>query len=147
MGPASDGQRGQRGRLRGVPRSAFVDVRPRICGPPMKTLVAGCAALWDLIGGADKVPEPGSVGSLQAGPGVFGQWLPGGAAPTVALAMAVGGCQVALWHPLPNRERGELAFRYAASDVDLSRCPPAPWAGHCVVLRTETEALLWSSQT
>lgn len=113
----------------------------------MTTLVAGCAALWDLIAGADEVPAPGSVGWLQAGPGVFGQWLPGGAAPTVALAMAAGGCQVALWHPLPDRERDEFAFRFAASEIDLSRCPRAPWAGHCVVIRTGTEALLWSSQT
>lgn len=113
----------------------------------MTTLVAGCAALWDLIGGADEVPASGSVAWLQGGPGVFGQWLPGGAAPTVALAMAVRGRQVALWHPLPNRERDDFAFRFAASGVDLSRCPPAPWAGHCVVIRTDTKALLWSSQT
>lgn len=113
----------------------------------MTTLIAGCAALWDLIARADQLPPSGSVGLLEAGPGAVGRWLPGGAAPTVALAMASEGAQVALWHPLPGPQRIDATLRLAAAGVDLSRCPAAQWAGHCVVIRTSEEAWLWSSQT
>jgi ADP-ribosylglycohydrolase/sugar/nucleoside kinase (ribokinase family) len=113
----------------------------------MTTLIAGCAALWDLIAEGDDVPAPGSVGILRAGPGSVGEWLPGGAAPTVALAMAVEGCAVALWHPMPTAQRDDATLRLASAGVDLSRCPAVEWAGHCVVIRSSADGFLWSSVT
>jgi hypothetical protein len=90
----------------------------------MTTLVAGCAALYDLLGSIDtSAAADGRIGVLTAGPARDGTWLPGGSAPTVALAMAERGASVALWHPLPRSEADPTRTRLAAAGVDVFPSP------------------------
>jgi ADP-ribosylglycohydrolase/sugar/nucleoside kinase (ribokinase family) len=111
----------------------------------MRSLVVGQAALWDLIAAVDTANPSHEVGRITDGPARMGTWLPGGAAPTVALAMARNGSDVALWHPIPDLENSELAVDLASAGVDLSRCSAKGPAARCIVVRNGEEALMWSS--
>jgi ADP-ribosylglycohydrolase/sugar/nucleoside kinase (ribokinase family) len=109
------------------------------------TLVVGNAALHDLIATADTATPGSSIGKLWAGPGSRGRWLPGGAGPTVALAMAARGSTVALWHPLPKVDLEGPFLRLALAGVDVSRCPRIDEATCCVLIRSGDEVTAWSS--
>jgi sugar/nucleoside kinase (ribokinase family) len=110
-------------------------------------LVAGNAALYDLIVEAETIPRPPAIGTLTGGPGLSGEWSPGGSAPSIALAVARAGMPVALWHPLPTGGAGSLALsNLRAVGIDLSRCPRVELPpGRCIIVRTDTDALAWSS--
>lgn len=111
----------------------------------MTLLVAGNAAMLDLILQADGRPASAEVGVLKPSPGASGQWLPGGAAFTIALAARRHGAAVAVWHPLPtNADDVELALRRAG--IDLSRAPRiAVEAGRCVLVDLGEGRTAWST--
>jgi ADP-ribosylglycohydrolase/sugar/nucleoside kinase (ribokinase family) len=111
----------------------------------MTILVAGSAALHDLIATADEPAPRSTIGVLRDGPGARGQWLPGGSAPTVALAIAAQGLSVALWHPLPSAAADDVGLRLASANIDLSRCPKVEVSAYCVLIRLGEEASAWSS--
>jgi ADP-ribosylglycohydrolase/sugar/nucleoside kinase (ribokinase family) len=112
----------------------------------MTILVAGCAALHDLIATADEPAPRSTIGVLRDGPGARGRWLPGGSAPTVALAIAAQGLPVALWHPLPNDVADDFGLSLAGTGIDLSRCPNVETSAYCVLIRVGEEASAWSSR-
>jgi ADP-ribosylglycohydrolase/sugar/nucleoside kinase (ribokinase family) len=113
----------------------------------MTLLVAGNAAVLDLVLQTHARPGSAEVGTLSASPGAVGRWLPGGAAFTVALAARRQGLPVAVWHPLPADPAAEgiiLALRSAG--IDLSRAPRMDVAaGRCVLVQTGEGRLAWSS--
>ena len=113
----------------------------------MITLVAGCAALYDLVGSvADAPADRGAVGDLTDGPAAVGRWLPAGSALTVALAMAGREVDVALWHPLPRSSEDGARARLAAARIDVTRSPVAADPARCIVLRRRQGALSWSGR-
>jgi sugar/nucleoside kinase (ribokinase family) len=113
--------------------------------PTARTLVAGCAALYDLIGRIDGRGEEGAVGILTGGPAQDGRWLPGGAAPTVAMAMAKVGAVVGLWHPLPRDPLDSTRWRLESAGVTIIGSPCDAEPSRCIVLRDGARALAWSS--
>ena len=110
-------------------------------------LVAGNAALSDLIVHVDRLPSSASVGRIIGGPGGDGRWLPGGSALTVALAARETGVPVVLWHPLPEVATAGIdlsALRRAG--VELGRCPlVADPPGRCLIVEAADERLCWST--
>lgn len=110
----------------------------------MTLLVAGSAAMFDLILSVDRIPGSSEVGVLQSD---AGGWMPGGSAFTIALAMRRQGLGVAVWHPLSDEpEALATAARLRQEGIDLSRCPlvAAP-AARCVMVHAPAERLAWSS--
>jgi ADP-ribosylglycohydrolase/sugar/nucleoside kinase (ribokinase family) len=107
----------------------------------MTVLVAGAAALYDLICGTDGVPDASSVGVIQPGPGADRTWLPGGAAPTIALVLRLQGLPTALFHPLPADDA--MVRRLRRAGVDVSRAPQGP-AAQCVIMQGPDGRLAWS---
>lgn len=112
--------------------------------PAVTTLVAGCAALLDLLGAIDGVAS-GTIAELTAGPALEGRWLPGGAAPTVALAMAAQHVPVALWHPLPRRDVEGALVALRRAGVHLSRAPRDDRAARCILLQAPEGSAGWSA--
>ncbi|HEX5466029.1 MAG TPA: PfkB family carbohydrate kinase [Candidatus Limnocylindrales bacterium] len=110
----------------------------------MTTLVGGCAALHDLLGTVDSVAGF-PISRLEAGPALEGRWLPGGAAPTVALAMAAGGARVALWHPLPRSDAEGALVALQSAGIDLSRAPRDERAARCILLQAPGGSAGWSA--
>ena len=113
----------------------------------MTLLVAGNAAVLDLILHTDGQPASAEVGVLEPSPGASGQWLPGGAAFTIALAARRQGARVAIWHPLPADAAadGVIASLHRAG-VDLSRAPRLQIdSGRCVLVRTGQGRAAWST--
>ena len=111
----------------------------------MTVLVAGAAAVYDLIctaRGGRALPGRSEVGALAACPGADGAWLPGGAAPTIALVLAAQGCAVALFHPL-SAGSDSVRRRLGRAGIDLSRAPTADPA-RCVIMQTQDGRLAWS---
>lgn len=110
----------------------------------MTVLVAGAAALSDLICTADGLPGASEVGALGNSPGAAGAFLPGGAAPTIALTLRRLGCRVALFHPLPADGTGGLARRrLRQAGIDLAHAPTGP-AAACILLQLPGGRLAWS---
>jgi ADP-ribosylglycohydrolase/sugar/nucleoside kinase (ribokinase family) len=109
------------------------------------TLVAGCAAQYDLIGRVEGRADPASVAELVDGPAIEGRWVPGGAGPTVALAMAARGSDVALWYPISANALDESRRRLADAGIGLTDVPVRRGAARCIVIRHGQEMLAWSS--
>ncbi len=109
----------------------------------MTVLVAGAAALFDLICTADGVPGASSVGVLGNSPGAAGSLLPGGAALTIALIVRRLGSAVALFHPLPAGGAGSPVRRLRRAGIDLSHAPEGP-AAICILLNLPDGRLAWS---
>jgi ADP-ribosylglycohydrolase len=107
--------------------------------------VAGCAALYDLLGRAADEINPAAIGELVDGPVLDGRWLPGGAAPTVALSMTATGAEVGLWHPLSGSALDPTRWNLEAAGIDVSRSPTEDHPARCVMLRVGTDARAWSS--
>ena len=113
----------------------------------MTVLVAGNAAVLDLILQGDRIPGDSEVGVLARNGSASGQWFPGGAAFTVALWMRMQGVQVALWHPLPSDEAAETVIaQLKRAGVDLARSPGvAQSCARCVMVGTQERRLAWST--
>ena len=110
----------------------------------MTVLVAGAAALFDLICTADGLPGPSSVGVLGNSPGSAGMFLPGGAALTIALTMRRLGSSVCLFHPLPADGTGsQVRRRLRRAGIDLAHVPAGP-AATCILLQLPSTRLAWS---
>jgi ADP-ribosylglycohydrolase/sugar/nucleoside kinase (ribokinase family) len=108
-------------------------------------LVAGSAALLDLILQVDRFPGPSEVAHLLPDSEI--QWLPGGCAITIALAAAHQGVRVRLWHPLPAGD--DLAYSLAQlrqAGVDLGACPRflGP-PGRCVMVYGGHQRAAWTN--
>src|SRR5260370_41151429 len=71
-------------------------------------LVAGSAALLDLILQVDRFPGPSEAANLL--PGSNALWMHGGCAITISLAAIPQGVQVRLWHPLPEDADSEFCL-------------------------------------
>ena len=113
----------------------------------MTVLVAGNAAILDLILQGDRIPGDSAVGVLARNPSASGQWFPGGAAFTVALSMRMQGLQVALWHPLSSDGEIETVIaRLTRAGVDLARSPSVGEScARCVMVGTTERRLAWST--
>ena len=113
----------------------------------MTVLVAGNAAVLDLILHGNRAPGDSEVGVMARNPSATGQWFPGGAAFTVALAMRMQGIQVALWHPLASDEATEAVIaRLNLAGVDLAHSPSvAESCARCVMVATKERRLAWST--
>lgn len=114
----------------------------------MTILVAGNAALLDLLGVADGIPGSSEVGLLVDGPLTHGQPTPGGATFIAACVLAELGHSVRVWHPLPVGPVNGFPFaRLARANVDLGHCPsvqaPVPC---CVLVETPAGRVAWSSR-
>jgi ADP-ribosylglycohydrolase/sugar/nucleoside kinase (ribokinase family) len=110
----------------------------------MTILVAGAAAVFDLICTADARPGPSAVGVLGESPGTQGTLLPGGAALTIALRLRGLGHGVALFHPLPvDGAGGPVRRRLLRAGIDLSHAP-AGAAAVCILLDLPEGRLAWS---
>lgn len=114
----------------------------------MKVLVAGAAAMFDLILSADRKPGASEVGILHPSPGAAGVWSPGGAAFTIALAIRRQGLAVALWHTLAiEPDIARVVRRLEQAGIDLSACPRvAGHAARCVLVQSGAERLAWSAE-
>ncbi|MCQ9156425.1 PfkB family carbohydrate kinase [Acidomonas methanolica] len=117
----------------------------------MTLLVAGNAALFDLILAVRGRPGMSEVGVLGGSPSALRDWLPGGTAPTIALTLALsarygrqGG--VRLWHPYPCDEEADAALSIIArAGVDVShlpRCDGSP--ARCVLIYDDAGRMAWS---
>ena len=108
-------------------------------------LVAGSAALLDLILQVDRFPGPSEVAQLL--PRSEPRWLPGGCAITIALAAAQQGVRVRLWHPLPTQD--DPAYSLAPlreAGIDLAACPRFSGPpGRCVLVYAEHQRAAWST--
>jgi sugar/nucleoside kinase (ribokinase family) len=82
---------------------------------------------------------------MLGGPAATGRWLPGGAAPTVALAAAHAGARVRLWHPRPASAFDPAFRNLVRAGVDVSMAPLGGEAARCLVLRSADRNWLWSS--
>jgi ADP-ribosylglycohydrolase/sugar/nucleoside kinase (ribokinase family) len=110
----------------------------------MTVLVAGAAAVFDLVCTAGARPGPSSVGVLGESPGARGVLLPGGAALTIALTLRRLGRAAALFHPLPVDDAGgKVRRRLIRAGVDLSHAP-AGAAAACILLESPDGRLAWS---
>lgn len=108
-------------------------------------LVAGSAALLDLILQVDRFPGPSEVAQLS--PDSETQWLPGGCAITIALAAAHQGLQVRLWHPLPAGDDNAYSLdQLRQAGVDLSACPRFDGPpGRCVMVYGGHQRAAWTN--
>ena len=114
----------------------------------MTLLIAGNAATHDLLLSSAQSPGASEVAKLDLTPGAQGEWLPGGAALTMALAARAQGTSVRLWHPLPALgDNDELLARLADVGVDFSGSPRvAPGASaRCVIVYSGEQRLAWSA--
>jgi ADP-ribosylglycohydrolase/sugar/nucleoside kinase (ribokinase family) len=110
----------------------------------MTILVAGAAAIFDLICTADGLPGSSSVGVLGNSPGAARKFVPGGAALTIALTLRRLGSAVALFHPLPAYGAGSLVRRrLRRAGIDLAHVPAGP-AATCILLQLPGGRLAWS---
>ncbi len=110
-------------------------------------LVAGSAALADLIAQVDRVPAAHEVAQLLPSPAAEGRWLPGGTAPVVALAAAAAGASVRLWHPLPASPTAAAdVSQLQRAGIDLGGCPTTTGLARCILLTAADsgERLCWS---
>ncbi len=110
-------------------------------------LVAGSAALSDLIAAVDRVPAAHEVAQLLPSPAAEGRWLPGGTAPTVALAAAAV-ANVRLWHPLPASHAGPADVgQLRRAGIDLDSCPTVTGLARCILVTVPSsgERLCWSA--
>src|ERR1700692_2497986 len=90
----------------------------------MSLLVAGNAAIFDLLLRVDRIPSSSEVASLIENPRSRGEWLPGGAAMTLALAECAPGVAVKLWHPYPRDVESQSALgRLDGAGVDCASVP------------------------
>ncbi|MFT3820781.1 MAG: PfkB family carbohydrate kinase [Rubrivivax sp.] len=114
----------------------------------MTLLVAGSAAMLDLLLAADRVPASSEVASLAPNPCTRGEWLPGGAALTIALATRAEGLPTRLWHPLPALGSTEISLdRLERAGVDLSFAPRvADGPARCVMVYAGDQRLAWSTR-
>jgi ADP-ribosylglycohydrolase/sugar/nucleoside kinase (ribokinase family) len=110
---------------------------------PPTILVAGSAALLDLILHVDRFPGPSEVANLLAN--ADGRWLPGGCAMTIALAATQQGVKVRLWHPLPQDSICPLS-RLRRAGIDLTACPrfSGP-VGRCVLVYAGQQRASWTT--
>jgi ADP-ribosylglycohydrolase/sugar/nucleoside kinase (ribokinase family) len=113
----------------------------------MTLLVAGNAAVLDLILRTDELPADTAVGVLAPTPGASGKWLPGGAAFTIALSARQQGVPVALWHPLPSDEAADPVIAgLRRAGIDLSRAPRLKAeSGRCVLMSIGDRRAAWST--
>ncbi|MFC4253994.1 hypothetical protein GRI97_01085 [Altererythrobacter xixiisoli] len=87
----------------------------------MTILVAGNAALLDLVGVADRLP---ALHGNAIPPAARADWARGGAALIAALRMVRYGHDVRLWHPVPRDDRATAMFAdLADAGVDTRLCP------------------------
>jgi ADP-ribosylglycohydrolase/sugar/nucleoside kinase (ribokinase family) len=114
----------------------------------MTVLVAGNAALLDLIMTGDRVPGRAEVASLLDGPGRQGAWRPGGAALAAALAIREQGMAVRLWHPLPKGPAaGADIALLGRQGVELDHCPRSNVEpARCLMVNAGEARLAWSDQ-
>ncbi|MCX5494009.1 PfkB family carbohydrate kinase [Kaistia dalseonensis] len=114
----------------------------------MTILVAGSAAMFDLIFAADRHPGSSEVAVLYPNPSASGEWLPGGAAMTIALALRHQGLPAALWHPLPAEGSHEATLTMLRqAGVDLSRSPRvSDEPARCVMVYDGQRRSSWSTR-
>ena len=114
----------------------------------MTLLVAGGAAMLDLLLAADRMPASSEVASLAANPCTRGEWLPGGAGLTIALAARAEGLPTRLWHPLPALGSAGISLdRLERAGVDLSFAPrTADGPARCVMVYAGDRRLAWSTR-
>ncbi len=114
----------------------------------MTLLVAGSAAIFDLLLAADRVPSSCEVAGLLANPGARGEWLPGGAAMTIALAARSQGVSTKLWHPFPRDMASDASLaRLSQAGADCSAVPRViEDAARCVIVYCDNHRLAWSSR-
>lgn len=113
----------------------------------MRVLVVGNASLSDLVLTAGASPGSSAVSVLRDSPGARGNWVPGGAATTIALAVRELGHEVLLCHPLAAdpTERADLS-ELARRGIDLSRSPLIDAvSGRCVIVYADTGRFAWST--
>src|SRR3981189_2549308 len=90
----------------------------------MTLLVAGIAAIFDVLLPSDYVPSSCEVAGLLANPGARGEWLPGGAATTIASAARSQGVSTKLWPPFPRDIASEATLsRLMQAGADYSAVP------------------------
>lgn len=124
----------------------------------MTILVAGNAALLDLVGVTDHHPDrsrPDSTrsdraraASLLGGPAARAEWTQGGAGLIAALRIARQGHAVRLWHPVPGDHRATAMFaELANAGVDTGLCPRTDQPMPCSVIVSDPSArLVWASR-
>lgn len=113
----------------------------------MRVLVVGNASLSDLLLEAGPVPGSSSVSALKDTPGSRGQWVPGGAATTIALAIRATGHDVELCHPLAAdvTQRADLSD-LTGRGIGVSRSPIVEEpSGRCIIVYGETDRFAWST--
>jgi ADP-ribosylglycohydrolase/sugar/nucleoside kinase (ribokinase family) len=114
----------------------------------MTLLVAGNAATHDLLLSSPLRPGASEVAMLDANPGAAGEWMPGGAAMTIALAARAQGVAVRLWHPLPALiESSALVARLTEAGIDLTASPRVEpgSSARCVMVYSGDQRLAWSA--
>jgi len=113
----------------------------------MSLLVAGNAAIFDLLLRVDRIPSSSEVASLIANPSSRGEWLPGGAAMTIALAARAQGLTVKLWHPYPRDVESQSALgRLDGAGVDCGSVPQSnEGAARCVMIYHGNQRSAWST--
>jgi ADP-ribosylglycohydrolase/sugar/nucleoside kinase (ribokinase family) len=114
----------------------------------MTLLVAGNAAILDLLLAAQSVPSSSEVGRLNLSPGTRGEWCPGGAAMTIALAARSQGISTRLWHPFPSEAAGASSLAtLSRAGVDCSFVLRVDgYVPRCVMVDCKSQRLAWSSQ-
>src|ERR1700722_2941223 len=113
----------------------------------MSLLVAGNAAIFDLLLRVDRIPSSSEVASLMTNPSSRGEWLPGGAAMTIALAARAQGLAVKLWHPYPTDVESQSALgRLDAAGIDCASVPQSnERAARCVMIYRGSQRSAWST--
>lgn len=113
----------------------------------MTLLVAGSAALYDLLLQADRHPGPSEVATLKTNPGADGTWFAGGAARTIALSMAAEGLPTRLWYPVSADPADNVELeQLRLAGVDLSQLPAASNAARCVMVYDGARRSAWSTR-
>jgi len=114
----------------------------------MSLLVAGNAAIFDLLLSVDRIPSSSEVARLIANPGARGEWLRGGAAMTIALAARAQRVVVKLWHPFPrDMESQATLVRLTEAGADCSAVPHVDEdAPRCVFAYHGSQRSAWSTQ-
>ncbi len=104
--------------------------------------------MLDLLLAADRIPASSDVASLATNACTRGEWLPGGAALTIALATRAEGLATRLWHPLPALGTAELSLeRLERAGVDLSFAPRVTdGPARCVMVYAGEQRLAWSTR-
>lgn len=90
----------------------------------MRVLVVGSAAHLDLILRAERIPAHSDFALLDDTPSSSGDWMQGGAAMTIAVALVRWGLGARLWHPMPSMGQGDLDIADIAREgVETTACP------------------------